>query len=611
MDQDERRAAPGSVESQGHRAQDRRVRPRSRRPFTGRRHPGCESVTGTHQGAGILGAWAELSPLRAQSHARPWSPTSRCSTASAAAASAPTSTRRPPTRRGPGAFEHHVIVPGQARAARGRPPRGARPPAGGVERLPDPAWGGLGEGHPAADPAGLRRAARPVLAPARHHADRALPGRGGRRGAPRVGGAQRRRAAGPGPPLPAAPPGRLPARVRARRCRDVGRRRRASTASRAATIPLRFGLHRAFRPAPAERGRAPALRRTALAREARRRPVCRRSPPPGATPGGGGRGRPRTRRPRGSRPAARGARSSSGHSSRAARTSRGSTGRPRAWSTRRRTRHSGSSSSRRRRAAPGSSPAPRRPRPGSTPGWSRPTRPRTCEALGGGDRARAFPKPGDAARAGALGRVPHLGAGLRGRARGVRQAAAMISAERASDLRARAHRMLAGSWREGHTPRRHPVRLHAARARSATATSGTGTRASTRSCGATSTRRGRATSCERCSGPVGSTASSRTRRSGTSRRAGGGRRSTRCTLARRSRHRPHPDADDRPRLGAGRGLESRRPRLPDGVARRVAAALRLARGAPRPRRRRADLDHPPGRVGPRRLARSTTPCSAG
>jgi hypothetical protein len=28
----------------------------------------------------------------------------------------------------------------------------------------------------------------------------------------------------------------------------------------------------------------------------------------------------------------------------------------------------------------------------------------------------------------------------------------MISAERASDLRARAHRMLSGSWREGHTP---------------------------------------------------------------------------------------------------------------------------------------------------------------
>ena len=71
------------------------------------------------------------------------------------------------------------------------------------------------------------------------------------------------------------------------------------------------------------------------------------------------------------------------------------------------------------------------------------------------------------------------------------------------------------------------VRLHVPGGRRATATCGTGTRASTRSPGATSTRRGRAPSCARCCAQGVPTASCRTPSSGTRRPAGGGRRCTR------------------------------------------------------------------------------------
>ena len=178
------------------------------------------------------------------------SPTSPCSTASAAAGSAPTSRPRPSSPPGPGAFDHHLVVPG--RAAAGTDSHRHEQPslqlaASNGYRIP------LGERRTAGDAtrtqAGRGPAPRPVLDASPGQPRRARDRRRGDRGPSFLGGAACRRAARPPGRLQARAPALVPARLSRGRCRHVGRRP-CLDASRPSTLLLRLGLDPAFRPRP-------------------------------------------------------------------------------------------------------------------------------------------------------------------------------------------------------------------------------------------------------------------------------------------------------------------------------------------------------------------------
>ena len=285
--------------------------------------------------------------------------------------------------------------------------------------------------------------------------------RGGRRPS-RLARAPRRRHPRARRVLPAGAPPHLPARLRARRRGDVDRRPRARlgpVGGDQAAVRSAPGVP----PRPGRAGGPPAVRRAGVAREADRR-----------HPRGDGDRRlgaaavDRRRRP-GARRASKPARGGSGSRNWSSCGRSSPTGAPWPGCIARRhassppgpTRRSVWPCSRRRPAAPGWWRAPRR-RPRRVAG----PLVQTFSAKDPVDLARAIDRalatPLDLAAAAALGSVDELGAGVRSRA-GRPEAPLPVAAlgpGAAGVLRAEAHRVLAGNWREGTPRRRHPVRVH-------------------------------------------------------------------------------------------------------------------------------------------------------
>ena len=209
-------------------------------------------------------------------------------------------------------------------------------------------------------------------------------------------------------------------------------------------------------------------------------------------------------------------------------------------------------------------------------------------------------------RRGHARRIDELGAGL---PRPSCETAAALPVSGAIDRAARGEAAGRGASRarrqlaRGEPGRRHSLRLHLPGAAALPPPVVLGLVLSRDRVAPLRARRARARSCARWCAAAGSTASSRTRSSGTTAPAGGGPRSTpptRCAVTAQPR-------TSRRRCSRSPGRWSPPPRrtIPDFAAEAL-DALRLhydwLEPPPRSRRRRADLDHPPRRVGARRLA---------